>query len=148
MLSIAHAATGALIATKIENPYISIPLIIITHFIEDYLPHWDVGQGLTKKLKSHKSAFWQELLTDFPASILIVYFFFQYGKPFSILPWLGWFIALLPDFIEFPYMFLGWRFFPIKQLARIHKFFHHSIPDKFLGLLPQILLLIIIYLIR
>lgn len=148
MLSIAHGVTGALIATKIGNPYISIPLIIAAHFIEDYIPHWDVGQGLTKKVKSHKAAFWQELLTDFPASILLVYFFFQYGKPFSILPWLGWFFALLPDFFEFPYMFLGWRFFPIKQLARIHKFFHHSIPNKLLGLLPQILLLTIIYLLR
>lgn len=148
MLSIAHGVTGALIATKISNPLISIPLIIVAHFIEDYIPHWDVGQGLSKKVKSHKNAFFQELLTDFPASIILVYLFFQHGQPFSLLPWFGWFFGLLPDFIEFPYLFLGWRFFPIKQLAAIHKFFHHSIPNKFLGLAPQILLLIIIYLIR
>ncbi|MBI1872082.1 hypothetical protein HYS10_01550 [Candidatus Collierbacteria bacterium] len=148
MLSIAHGLTGALIATKVADPLIYIPLITISHFIEDYIPHWDVGQGLTKKIKKHKDAFFQEIFTDFPASLALVYLYFQHGRPLSPLPWLGWFFALLPDFIEFPYLFLGWRFFPIKQLARIHKLFHHSIPNKFLGLLPQILLIIIIYLLR
>ena len=148
MLSIAHGVTGAFIATKVSDPLIAIPLIIASHFIEDYIPHWDVGQGLSKKLKSHKSAFIQELLTDFPASILLVFLFFQLNQPLSLTPWLGWFIGLLPDFIEFPYLFLGWRFTPIKQLAKIHKFFHRSIPDKLLGLAPQVLLLLILYLLR
>jgi len=148
MLSIAHAATGAFIATKVANPALSIPLIIISHFVEDYIPHWDVGQGLTKKIKSHRAAFFQELLTDFPASILIVFFFFQFGRPFSPLPWLGWFVALLPDFLEFPYLFLGWRFFPIKQLAAIHRYFHHSTPKKIIGLIPQVLLLVLIYIFK
>ncbi len=148
MLSIAHGLTGAFIATKIPNPYFSVPLIIAAHFLEDYIPHWDVGQGLTKKVKSHKDAFFQELLTDFPASILLVFFFFQFNQPFSWIPWLGWFLALLPDFIEFPYLFLGWRFFPIKQLASIHKFFHRSTPKKLLGLLPQAAVILLIYYFR
>ena len=148
MLSIAHAATGAFIATKIHNPYLSVPLIIASHFLEDFIPHWDVGQGLTKKIKSHKAAFLQELFTDLPASILIVFFFFQYGQSFSIYPWLGWFVALLPDFIEFPYLFLGWRFTPIKQMAAFHKFWHHSVPDKIRGLLPQLLVILLIYIFR
>ena len=148
MLSIAHAATGAFSATKITNPAFSVPLIVVAHFVEDYILHWDVGQGLTKKIKSHKAAFFQELTIDFPASILIVFFFFQSGQPFSWLPWLGWFVGLLPDFLEFPYLFLGWRFFPIKQLAAIHKYFHHSTPEKIKGLIPQILLLILIYIFR
>ena len=148
MLSIAHGTTGAFIATKIPNPFISLPLVIASHFLEDYIPHWDVGQGLTKKVKSHKDAFLQELLTDFPASILIVYFFFQYNQPFSWTPWIGWFFGLLPDFIEFPYLFLGWRFTPIKQLAAFHKYFHRSIPDKVRGLVPQILVIGLIYIFR
>lgn len=148
MLSIAHGLTGAFIAAKVHNPYISIPIIIAAHFFEDYVPHWDVGQGLTKKIKSHKAAFLEELFTDFPASILLVFFFFQYNQPFSIYPWLGWFFALLPDFIEFPHLFLGWNFTPIKQLAAIHKFFHHSIPNKVIGLIPQILVIILIYFLK
>lgn len=148
MLSIAHGLTGALIATKIQNPLLSAPLILASHFLEDFIPHWDVGQGLSKGKKSHHHAFWQELTTDLPASILLVYLFFGTGDPLSPLPWYGWFVGLLPDFLEFPYLFLNWRFFPIKELARFHKYFHHSIPHKIRGLAPQVLLIIAIYFLR
>jgi hypothetical protein len=138
MLSIAHGTTGALIATKIHNPFISIPLILLSHYLEDYIPHWDVGQGLTKQVKSKKVAFFQELATDLPASIIIVYLFFQAGQSeFNTYAWFGWFTGLLPDFLEFPYLFLNWRFFPFKQQAAFHKKFHRSTTNKLKGLLPQ-----------
>ncbi len=145
MLSISHAATGALITTKIPYPIISVPLTLAAHYAQDYIPHWDVGQGLTKGKKSKTDAFFQELLTDFPLSIAFVYFVFQHNRPFSIWPWLGWFVALLPDFLEFPYIFLNWRFWPIKPLAKFHSRFHNSIPDKVKGLIPQILIVIAVY---
>lgn len=148
MLSIAHGTTGAFIAKKIPNPLISIPLVLASHYIEDYVPHWDVGTGLTKKLKSKKDAFKQELFIDFPLSFLLVFLFFQLGKPFDWRPWLGWFVGLLPDFLEFPYVFLGWKFFPIKELAQLHSFVHRSTPDKLRGLAPQIAVILIIFLLR
>ncbi len=148
MLSIAHGTTGALIASKIPNPLISIPLCLAAHYLEDFVPHWDVGQGLTKKTKSKKAAFLQELFIDFPLSIILVYIFFQHGRPFNILPWIGWFAALLPDFLEFPYLFLNARFFPIKQLADFHSSVHRSTPDKFKGLWPQALVILVVYLLR
>lgn len=148
MLSVAHGPTGALIASKIPNPFISIPLCILAHFIEDYIPHWDTGQGLTKKKKSKKAAFLQELLIDFPLSIVIVFFLFQYGQPFSWIIWAGWFAALAPDFIEFPHLFLGWKFWPISQITKIHNAIHRSTPDKLRGLLPQIVVILVIFLLR
>lgn len=148
MLSIAHGPTGAYIATKIPNPIISIPLVLASHYLEDYIPHWDVGQGLSKGKKDKKQAFLQELLVDFPLSIILVYFFFQYNQPFSVLPWLGWFFGLLPDFIEFPRNFLKWEPSLIKPLNHFHHNFHNSIPDKVKGLIPQIIILIVIYLLR
>lgn len=145
MLSVAHAAVGAFIATKIPNPFISAPLIIAAHFIQDYIPHWDVGQGLTKKLKSKRASFVQELLTDFPASIALVYFIFQHqSTQINFNAWFGWFMGLLPDFLEFPHLFLGWTFFPIKQVALLHNKFHHSTPEKLKGLWPQILLILLV----
>ncbi len=148
MLSIAHGPTGAFIAAKIPNPLISIPLAIAAHYLQDRVPHWDVGQGLSKQTKSKKLAFVQELLIDFPLSILIVYLFFQHGQAFNPNIWLGWFCGLLPDFIEFPYLFLKWRFFPLVHLDNIHKFFHRSTPNIFVGLPPQIAVLILIYLLK
>lgn len=149
MLSIAHATTGALIAAKIHNPLISIPLIFISHYLEDAVPHWDVGQGLTKKLKRKKSAFLQELIIDLPASAILVYLFFQHGQTsINYYAWFGWFVGLLPDFLEFPHLFLNWHFFPIEQLAKLHKYFHNSIPDKVRGLIPQALVIATVYLLK
>lgn len=148
MLSIAHGTTGAFITTKIPYPAVSIPLAIAAHFLEDYIVHWDVGQGLTKKTKSKRAAFIEELVWDLPLSILLVYIFFQHGKPFDYRPWLGWFLGLLPDFLEFPYLFLNWRFFPMAQLAKIHAAFHRSTPEKLRGLAPQIILILVLFLFR
>lgn len=145
MLSIAHAAAGAFIATKLHNPLLSGPIIIGVHFLQDYIPHWDLGQGLTKKLKSRHAAFFQELITDFPLSILFVFFLYQSNTTtINFDAWYGWFMALLPDFLEFPYLFLNMKFFPIKQIAQLHNRFHHSTPEKWNGLWPQILVLLLV----
>ena len=148
MLSIAHGPTGALIASKIPNPFISIPLILASHYLEDRVPHWDVGQGLTKNKKSKKTAFIEELLFDFPLSLLFVFIFFQLGRPFDYHVWMGWFFGLLPDFLEFPYLFLGLRITPFKQLDAFHTWFHCSTTNKFWGLLPQFLVILSIILFR
>lgn len=146
MLSIAHGPTGAYIASKIPNPFISIPLVLASHYLEDRVPHWDVGQGLSKSKKSKKRAFLEELFFDFPLSFLFVYVFFQYGRPFNYQAWMGWFFGLLPDFLEFPYLFLGARFFPFKQLAAFHTWCHRSTPNRFWGLLPQVFVVLAIIL--
>ena len=144
MLSIAHGLTGALIASKIPNPILSIPLVLASHFLEDRVPHWDVGQGLSSQKKSKQTAFFQELFFDFPISILIVYLFFQMGRPFDWRPWLG----LLPDFIEFPYLFLNHRGSMIKKFATFHTWCHRSTPDRFWGILPQVLILLLVLLLK
>lgn len=148
MLSIAHGSTGALIASKIPNPFISIPLVIAAHFAEDRVPHWDVGTGITSGRKSKKQAFLQELFFDFPLSALLVYFLFQAGRPFYWQAWLGWFVGLLPDFLEFPLVFLNIRIGPLDQLAKLHEYFHHSIKSKFWGLLPQFFVILLVILLR
>ena len=148
MLSIAHAPTGALIATKIPNPLISVPLIVLAHLLEDRIPHWDVGTGMGKK-KEKSAAFYQELFFDFPGSILLVYFLFQSGQAqINWLAWLGWFVGLLPDFLDFPVVFLKIRFPLLDYLNRIHKHFHRSTSNVVWGLLPQIIVIALVYLLR
>lgn len=147
MLSIAHGPTGALIVSKIPNPLISIPLAILVHYLEDRVPHWDVGQGLTNGSKKKSVSFLQELFIDFPLSILITYFIFQHGHAFDYRIWLGWFAGLLPDFVEFPRLFLQKHTGIFEAHHKFHKWFHVSTPNKFWGLIPQIItILVIIYL--
>ena len=148
MLSIAHGATGALIASKIPNPVISIPLVLLSHYVEDRVPHWDVGQGLSGWKKSRKTAFLQELFFDFPLSILFVYLFFQIGHPFDWRVWLGWFVGLLPDFLEFPLVFLNQNFTLLEPLAKFHKWIHRSTSNKFWGLLPQVIVILLVLLLK
>ncbi|HOX95863.1 MAG TPA: hypothetical protein PLI45_00565 [Candidatus Woesebacteria bacterium] len=148
MLSIAHGTTGAFIASKIPNPLISIPLVLLSHYIEDRIPHWDVGQGLSGWKKSRKAAFLQELFFDFPLSFALVYIIFQNGHPLNWHIWLGWFVGLLPDFLEFPYLFLDMKFTPIRQFAKLHAWVHRSTPNKLWGLLPQVLVILLVLLLK
>jgi hypothetical protein len=149
MLSVAHAPTGALIATKLPNPIISIPLIILAHYLEDRVPHWDVGTGMIGNEKKKKMAFYQELFFDFPGSILLVYFFFQFGQPqINWLAWMGWFFGLLPDFLDFPSLFLKFKIPPLEYLAQIHQYFHRSTPKMIQGLLPQLAVIVAVYFLR
>jgi hypothetical protein len=36
-----HAATGALVAVAIGNPWIALPAAFASHFVIDMIPHWD-----------------------------------------------------------------------------------------------------------
>lgn len=148
MLSIAHGPTGAFIASKIPNPFVSAPLAVLAHLLEDRVPHWDVGRGMNHGLKTKKQAFLEELFFDFPLSILLTYLFFQVGKPFDWHIWLGWFCGLLPDFLEFPSNFMNLHFKPLDDFKKIHEFFHVSTEHIAWGLIPQLLVIFTIYLLR
>lgn len=144
MLSIAHGPTGAFIVSKIPNLYISLPLTLAAHYLQDRVPHWDVGQGITNGSKNKTRSFLEELFLDFPLSIIITYLIFQHGKEFDYRIWMGWFAGLLPDFIEFPRLFFKKHFSFLEHHHRFHKWFHISTSDKLWGTLPQIIVLLAI----
>lgn len=152
MLSISHAVTGAFIATKVSNPYLAIPLIILSHYLEDAVPHWDAGTGLGSGSKTRGMAIKHGLIDLALAGFLVLAF---YPQNLTSLPSLlasapiwGAFFGLLPDFIEAPRNFLKFEPFWLRPINRFHHSFHHSIPRMFDGLAPQILLLILIWVLR
>jgi hypothetical protein len=144
MLSLAHTATGAFIATVIPNPFISTPLILISHYIEDKIPHWDVGTGISSGRKKKSDALKHEVI-DLILSAIFLYFVFQFKSPtLNFNAAYGAFIALIPDFIEAPENFLHLDLPILRPFNKFHHTFHHSIPNKLKGLAPQFLLLIVI----
>ena len=144
MLSIAHTATGAFIAAKIPNPLISIPLILASHYLEDYIVHWDVGTGLSKGLKKKSDAFKHEIV-DLIISFLFIYFLFQANQTtINYQVWMGAFVSLIPDFVEAPKNFFKWEPKWLKPFNDFHGNFHNSTPNIIKGLTPQIILLILI----
>jgi hypothetical protein len=151
MLSISHAVTGAFIAVKIGNPYLSIPLIIMSHYLEDAIPHWDAGTGLSTGKKTRSMAIKHGLI-DLALAAVIVYAFYPTTLSLQNLLFspasYGAFFGLFPDFLEAPRNFLKYEPWFLKPLNRFHHSFHHSIPRMFDGLFPQILLLILLWIFR
>ena len=41
MLETPHVAIGAALAVKVGNPYLAIPLALLSHFVLDRVPHWN-----------------------------------------------------------------------------------------------------------
>lgn len=153
MLSVSHAATGALIATKVGNPLLAVPLILASHYAEDAVAHWDVGTGLSKGLKSPATAFRGEIVDLVLAGIIVLVMFplplrsTVYNLQ-SLAPIWGAFFGLLPDFLEAPRNFLRCEPRWLKPINAFHARFHHSIPRVAAGLAPQILLLGLIWFLR
>lgn len=148
MLSVSHAATGALIASKLPNPLLYIPLAIGVHFLEDAVPHWDMGTGLTSGKRTRRDAAILGVI-DLIMALAVVYFFWQNGQTeLQTNTWLGAFFAISPDIVESPRTFLKLDFKFLKHFHWLHEWVHTSTPNMLVGLTPQILLLVVIWFLR
>src|SRR3990167_7624533 len=49
MTATGHAVIGTVIAAKIGNPALAIPLALASHVAADFFPHWDTGFERYKK---------------------------------------------------------------------------------------------------
>jgi len=148
MLSIAHTLTGAFIASKVPDPLVYTPLTLASHYLEDWIPHRDVGTGLSTGRRKPSTAFLLEI-GDLIISGALIYVFFQLGKTeFQWHVWLASFIALIPDFLEAPSNFLHWEPAFFKPINDFHHWFHHSTFNWMVGLTPQVVLIAVIWWLR
>lgn len=51
MTATGHAVIGTIIAVKIGNPALAIPLALVSHLAADLFPHWDTATNMDKKGK-------------------------------------------------------------------------------------------------
>jgi hypothetical protein len=148
MLSISHSVTGAFIASKFPNPLVYVPLTLATHYLEDWIPHWDVGTGLSNGKRKRLTAFLLEWI-DLAATVALVYIFWQKGADqIQYHVWAGAFTGLIPDFVEAPRNFLHWEPFFLKPLNKFHASLHHSVENIIFGLTPQIMTIGLIWFLR
>jgi len=147
MLSLVHATSGAFVAVKLGHPLFYIPVALGLHYLEDWIPHWDVGTGLSNGTRTKQTALLLELI-DLVLSASLIFFLWQQGQPFNYHIWLGAFFGLLPDFLEAPRNFLGFEPAFLKRINNFHGKFHHSIPHMFYGLAPQAVTLLAIGFLR
>jgi hypothetical protein len=110
MLETPHVAVGAAIASKIPNPFISIPLAFASHFILDMTPHWNphinreikkFGKPAEKSVRLIKA---DSVIALALGTLIAIHALPNTGQFLNIMACS--FAAVLPDVVEAPYYFL------------------------------------------
>lgn len=122
MTATAHAIVGAAIATKFTNPAISLPLALVSHFVCDKVPHWDV---MTDKGKP-RGRLYRELVLDYLLSLLVVLLYIVLFKPETnpVLIFASVLVAQSPDWFEAPFLLLKLNFMGSQSFYRFQKWSH------------------------
>ncbi len=105
MTGTGHAVIGTVIAAKIGNPFLALPIAFLSHYAADAFPHWDTG---TNKAHKSRTAIWIQSLIDVAISLILPYFLIQFLQPGTNLFYLYLIVitAQLPDWGTAPYFFL------------------------------------------
>lgn len=140
MLSLSHGLTGAFFASRFSSPFVYVPLALASHYLEDWIPHWDVGTGLSSGKRKRSTALFLGLIDLFLTFAVVWWLWSSLSSEKMIHIVAGMFVGLLPDFLEAPRNFLGWEPKFLRKINEFHESFHFSIPNIVLGLLPQIVL--------
>lgn len=126
MLELPHTLVGAAIATKIAQPQLAIPLAFMSHFLIDFIPHWNPS-FYTETKKYNKPTRKSTIIVALDAFLslmagLWVSYLFLPDINRAIIILFACFAAVASDVIEGFYFFLGIR---PKFLQRWVEFQHH-----------------------
>jgi len=142
MTATGHAVLGTIIAAKVGNPALAIPLAIASHVAADIFPHWDTATNTSKKGKKRAIIdSFIDLVFGFLLSYTIVFFLFPQTNLFYVL-----FLILVSqslDWLMLPYYFFRINFPLFKWAYKFQKSFNHSL-DKPWGIINQIAVLVLI----
>ena len=113
MLETPHVAIGAVIATKIPNPFVSIPLAFASHFLLEGVPHWNphiVSETKKYGMPTRKSIV--IIAVDVTVALIMGSWIAWQAMPntgHAVTIMMASFASVLPDLIESPYFFLKMR---------------------------------------
>lgn len=137
MTATSHAIIGTIIAAKIGNPALAIPMAIVSHVIADAIPHWDTATNRRKKTfrKMFIDSF-LDVVIGFTLSYLLILLFFpktNLGYVFLII-----IASQFLDWATAPYYFFKIKAF--KWAYSFQKLFDNDL-DLPWGLVTQIILI-------
>lgn len=124
MTATGHAVIGTVIAAKIGNPALAIPLAVASHVVADAIPHWDTATH--RKDKSWNQLIFHTLLdifVGFIISFLLIYFIFPETNYFYAIIMI--FAAQSFDWLTAPYYFFRIQLF--KPFYSLQKSFEREI---------------------
>ena len=142
MTSTGHAVIATIIAAKIGNPAIALPIAFLSHFAADAFPHWDTATNIKRKGKEIVMIeSFIDVVFGFAASYLILQFLSpstQFSYAVIVI-----FAAQLPDWLTAPYYFFKVQAF--KPVYIIQKKFDRKL-NKPWGIINQIAILVLLIL--
>lgn len=135
MVGLNHALTGALVAVAIDEPLVSLPVALLSHFLIDALPHWNYQIKGNRKLRPMVIGIDLVLSTVGIAALALV---------LDVSAWLfflGGLLAILPDLMWLPYIING-KPVPRDNMSLLHiiRRFHFRIQwsESYKGALVEV----------
>lgn len=103
MIITCHLLAGAAIVTKIHNPFLSLPLAFLSHYILDFIPHTEYETSPRRSIngKINWIPFLSKIGVDFLIGILILLIISKN----KILAPIGGFLGILGDFDNVIFLF-------------------------------------------
>lgn len=149
MLLVPHTVVAVAIATAIKQPELALPLAFLSHFVLDFIPHWDPPELVAileakRPLKVGRDVF-LFISIDFLVSLGLGLFFVWRALPDLTLAatvFSACFLANLPDGLSLPLIF-GRRWNWVLFFRKFHRATHLRRLSPFWGLLPQAVVAII-----
>ncbi len=131
MLATPHALVGAIIASKVHNPALGIPIAFFSHFLFDLVPHWDWGwhpnevvSRITNPAKRN-TIFWESVADVIFGFVLSYLVFGQSIGPVYLFAMI--IAAQGPDWLCMPSWLLHIDVWPVKLVCQVqHKFQRHA----------------------
>jgi hypothetical protein len=145
MTATGHAVIGTVIAAKIGDPYLAIPIAIGSHVLADMFPHWDSGtNGKHKSNKQFTIEATIDVLVGFVVAYLLIYFLFPQTNLFYA------FVVIIAsqllDWLSAPYFAFNMKFPPFTWLHSLQSSFNTRL-DKPWGVISQVVAGVILILI-
>ncbi|MEK7559449.1 MAG: hypothetical protein AAB521_04025 [Patescibacteria group bacterium] len=136
MTATGHAIIGTVIAAKVGNPALAIPIALASHIAADLFPHWDEGTNgnKTKQTIALQAVF--DVLFGFGISYLIIFFLFPQTSLVYV------FIMIITaqafDWLTAPYYLFGIK--PFKIFYKFQKLFDNEMKAPW-GIINQVAIL-------
>ncbi|MBI4097468.1 MAG: hypothetical protein HY426_00325 [Candidatus Levybacteria bacterium] len=145
MTATGHALIGTVIAAKVGDPALAIPLALGSHILADMLPHWDTGtNGRAKTKQIFFLASLADVVLGFVLSYLLIIFLFPTTDLFY-----AFIIIIASQFFDWataPYLFFNMKIPPFIWFYRFQKSFDNRLDSK-IGMLSQALVVIFLIII-
>lgn len=141
MTATGHAIIGTVIAAKIGNPALAIPIALTSHIAADLFPHWDPGTNRNKKTEDR---FFKDGVIDVLSSFIVTFLLISFIFPQTniIYAYIIVFSAQFFDWASAPFVFFKIKNPPIFQwFYRFQKTFDNRM-DKPWGIIGQVTVLI------